>query len=171
MIDVASFEQVEASFWDTTVERGVVAPLTRDMVAAAERELGVTLPGDLLRLLRTQNGGVVADSWDACPAEPNFYADDHVPFDQLFGLRLGGDAHTISMLDTAYLVQEWDLPTPVVLLSGQGHYWIALDYRTSGPNGEPAVTWIHNEMEHELRLAPDFRTFVERLTPSEMYAD
>lgn len=76
-----------------------------------------------------------------------------------------------TLLDTAYLVREWDLPTPVVLLSGQGHHWVALDYRTSGPQGEPVVTWIHNEMEHELRLAPNFRTFVESLTSSGIYAD
>ena len=171
MIDVALFEQVEASFWDMTIEHGVLPPLTQDMVAVAERELGVTLPDDLLRLLRIQNGGVVAQAYDACPTEPNFYADDHVPFDHLFGLGPTGDAETITMLDTAYLVQEWDLPTPVVLLSGQGHYWVALDYRTSGPNGEPVVTWVHNEMEHELRLAPNFRTFVERLTSSDIYAD
>jgi hypothetical protein len=166
MLGVASFEQVEASFWHVDIKRGILSPLTHDMVGAAERELGVRLPADLLRLLHIQNGGVVSDAWDTCQAEPNFYADDYVPFDHLFGIGPAGQTGPLTLLDTAYLVREWDLPTPVVLLSGQGHYWVALDYRTCGPNGDPAVTWIDNEMNHELQLAPDFRTFVECLTTS-----
>jgi SMI1-KNR4 cell-wall len=133
--------------------------------------LGVRLPSALLRLLGIQNGGSVAQAWNACPAEPNFYAEDHVPFEDVFGIGAADDARGITMLDTRYLVQEWGLPTPIVLLSGDGHYWIALDYRVFGPDSEPAVTWIDNEMDHELRLAPDFRTFVERLTSSDRYPD
>jgi SMI1 / KNR4 family (SUKH-1) len=171
MIGMAPFAQVEASFWDTTVEYGVFSPLTSDMVAAGERELGVKLPSALLRLLGIQNGGSVAQAWNACLAEPNFYAEDHVPFEDVFGIGAADDARGTTMLDTRYLVQEWGLPTPVVLLSGDGHHWIALDYRVFGPDGEPAVAWIDNEMDHELRLAPDFRTFVEGLTSSDRYPD
>jgi hypothetical protein len=72
----------------------------------------------------------------------------------------------ITVLDTPYLVRERELPSPVVLLSGQGHYWLALDYRGCGPRGNPPVVWIDNEMNHEFLLAPDFRAFVERLTAS-----
>jgi hypothetical protein len=64
-------------------------------------------------------------------------------------------------------VQEWDLPSPVVLLGGEGHYRVAIDYRDCGPTGNSPVVWIDNEMNHELLLAPDFRRFIERLTPSE----
>ena len=71
------------------------------------------------------------------------------------------------MLDTPYLVQEWDIPTPVVLLDGDGHTWVALDYRACGPAGAPAVTWFDVELERELPLAPDFRSFVERLRPED----
>jgi hypothetical protein len=99
-----SFEHVEATFWDATIEHGVLPPLTQDMLAVAKRELGVKLPDDLLRLLRIQNGGVVADAWDACPAEANFYADDHVPFDHVFGLGPAGTPGITTLLDTAYLV-------------------------------------------------------------------
>jgi hypothetical protein len=49
-----------------------------------------------------------------------------------------------------------------VLLTGDGHWWIALDYRKPG---EPSVTWLDADAEEELALAPDFRSFVEALTP------
>jgi hypothetical protein len=167
---MAPFEQVEMSFWDAERKVGEVPPLTEDLVATAERELGVLLPGELLRLPRRQNGGVVADAWDACPADPNFWARDHVPFETLFGIGPPDIPGPITLLHTPYLVQEWDLPTSIVLLSGQGHWWIALDYRRRGRHASPAVTWIDNEMDHEQTLAPDFHTFVERLTSSSRFA-
>jgi hypothetical protein len=166
---VASFELVEASFWDPERKFGELAPLTDDMVASAERALGVFLPAELLRLLRRQNGGVVADAWDACPAGPNSWARDHVPLETLFGIGPTRFPGPITLLHTPYLVREWDLPDAVVLLSGQGHYWIALDYRLCDPNGSPAVTWIDNEMGEEQTIAPDFHAFVERLTSSNRF--
>jgi hypothetical protein len=49
----------------------------------------------------------------------------------------------------------------VVLLSGDGHYWVALDYR--GSIAEPPVTLFDNDFGTEVVLAPDFRSFVEGL--------
>ncbi|MET7397061.1 SMI1/KNR4 family protein [Dactylosporangium sp. NPDC005572] len=162
---MAPFDEIVASFWHPTSTHGRRPPLTDDLVATAECVLGVRLPDDLLRLLRIQNGGGVAEQWDACPAEVNGYADDHVPFEHLFGLDLADRPGALTLLDTPYLVREWELPSPCVLLSGQGHFWVALDYRACGPTGVPSVAWIDNELGHELRLAPDFRAFVERLVP------
>ncbi|MEJ3746224.1 SMI1/KNR4 family protein [Actinomycetes bacterium KLBMP 9797] len=134
---MASFDQVAVSFWHPDVEHLRLPPLTDELVVDAETQLGVPLPPDLIHLLRIQNGGVIADAWDACPADANFYADDHVPFEHLYGIGPAGQADTIALLDTPYLVQEWELPSPVVLLNGQGHYWLALDYRDCGPAGQP----------------------------------
>jgi hypothetical protein len=159
---VATFEQVAAGFWEpgaTGYHRQ--PPLTQGMVEEAERVLGVRLPDELLRLLRVQNGGVVAEPWTAFAVE----AGDHVPFGSVMGIGPTGDG--MSMLDTPYLVQEWGIPAPVVLLDGDGHTWVALDYRAGGPEAEPVVTWFDVDMERELRLAPDFRTFVEGLQPEE----
>jgi hypothetical protein len=164
---MAPFAEVEASFWDR--EGDTPPPVTPGEVTDTERVLGVTLPESLLRLLRLQNGGVVAEAWDACPAPPNSWAGDHVPFDHVAGAGPpGGD---ITLSDTPYLVTEWGLPSPVVLLSGDGHYWIALDYRACGPAGEPPVVWLDVEAGQDLRIAPDFHTFVERLTAADTFPD
>jgi hypothetical protein len=69
-----------------------------------------------------------------------------------------------SLLDSGYLVVEWDLPSPLVLLSGDGQCWIALDYRACGERGEPSVTWFDVDGNTELPPAADFQTFVERLS-------
>ena len=167
---MASFEQVAASFWHSSIVRKVQPPLTPEWEAQAQRELGVKLPEDLVYLLRIQNGGTVADEWSACPSD--FYSGGgEVPFETVMGLAPASDAGgPMTMLDTAYLVQEWEMPSPIVLLDGDGHCWVALDYRACGPDGEPSVVWIDNERDPErqlaeLQLAPSFRAFIEMLKP------
>lgn len=159
---MTGFARVKETFWDETAPEAR-PPLTDAAVAEAERALGVRLPAALLELLRLRNGGPVSTDRDAFPTtEPTSWAEDHVPLDELLGI--GHDPDRLSLLDTPYLVTEWGLPAPLVLLCGDGHCWIALDYRHCGPRGEPSVTWFDREREEELPLAPDFRSFVEGLT-------
>ncbi|GAA1405932.1 SMI1/KNR4 family protein [Catellatospora coxensis] len=165
---MAGFDEVKATFWAGRDTPMTLPPLTGELLGEAERELGVTLPSSLVELLRLRNGGVVADAWNAFPtAEPTSWAPDHVPFDHLAGI--GSAAGTITLSDNAYLVREWDLPSPVVLLSGDGHYWVALDYRACGAAGEPSVTWLDADFGTELHLADDFRAFVCGLTRSDHF--
>lgn len=159
---MARFETVKERFWAHS-RVGAQPRLTDEIVVDAERILGVRLPSALLELLRVQNGGGVAEPWNSFPTtQPTSWSDSHVPFDTLEGI--GTAEGTLSLLDTPYLVEEWGLPSPLVLLTGDGHWWIALDYRECGPDGEPSVTWFDTELDQDLRLAPDFRTFVEGLT-------
>ncbi|MFF6772269.1 SMI1/KNR4 family protein [Streptomyces sp. NPDC012637] len=159
---MAEFDEVKATFWGEGLD-GVQPPLTDAVVEEAERQLGVRLPASLLQILRIQNGGVVADAWNAFPTDvPTSWSESHVPFDEMMGIGRHDDQ--LSLLDTAYLVEEWGLPSSVVLLSGDGHCWIALDYRACGKRGEPSVTWFDVETGTELPLATDFTEFVERLT-------
>lgn len=151
-------------FW-TSGTYGVQAPLTDDAVREAEALLGVRLPEALLELLRVQNGGTVVDERSAFPTtERTSWAPDHVPFDSLMGIGTSGGS--LSLLDTPYLVEEWGLPSPVVLLTGDGHTWIALDYRAGG---EPSVVWLDVDDESELALAPDLRTFLDGLVPADSF--
>lgn len=159
---VARFDEVKATFWGEGLY-GVQAPLTDVVVEDAERQLGVRLPSSLLEILRRQNGGLVASDWDAFPTEvPTSWSASHVPLDGLMGI--GRRESQLSLLDTPYLVEEWGLPSPLVLVSGDGHCWIALDYRFCGPRGEPSVTWFDTDWNTELNLATDFRTFIKGLT-------
>lgn len=166
---MARFETVKATFWSYSPV-GVQPPLTDEMLIDAERALGVRLPSALVELLRLRNGGIVAEEWDSFPttaADPDSqrtsWGDGYIPFDTLDGIgRVEG---TLSLLDTPYLVDEWGLPSPLVLLTGDGHWWIALDYRECGRDGEPSVTFFDTEFGQELHLAPDFRAFVEGLAP------
>ncbi|MFE9059569.1 SMI1/KNR4 family protein [Streptomyces sp. Alain-F2R5] len=159
---MARFDEVKATFWGEG-RYGVQPSLTDAVVQDAERRLGVRLPASLLEILRVRNGGAVAELWNAFPTDvPTSWSENHVPLDDMMGIgRRDGQS---SLLDTAYLVEEWGLPSPLVLLSGDGHCWIALDYRVCGKGGEPSVTWFDVDGNTELPLAADFQTFIERLT-------
>jgi hypothetical protein len=160
---MARFEDLPPFFWDTSSDHGVQPPLTDRAVGEAERLLDVTLPDSLLDLLRNQNGGQVSDSRNAFPTTlPTSWSADHVPFDSVMGI--GHRERTLSILDSPYLVDEWGLPTAVVLVSGDGHFWIGLDYRTCARHGEPSVAWFDADDNSELALASDFRSFLMGLT-------
>lgn len=160
---MARSDDAQPAFWDTGSTYGVQQPLTDHAVREAEQLLDVTLPASLLDLLRAQNGGQVTDARNAFRTDkPTSWSADHVPFDQVMGI--GQRERTVSLLDSPYLVEEWGLPAPVVLLSGDGPCWIALDYRAGGRHGEPSVTWFDADFSVELALAPDFGSFVEGLS-------
>ncbi|MFJ6686685.1 SMI1/KNR4 family protein [Streptomyces werraensis] len=159
---MARFDEVKATFWGEGLY-GVLPPLTDAVVQDAERQLGVRLPASLLEILWVQNGGLVAELWNAFPTDvPTSWSENHVPLDDMRGIGRHDDQP--SLLDSVHLVEEWGLPSPLVLLSGDGHCWIALDYRACGERGEPSVTWFDVDGNTELPLAADFQTFVERLT-------
>ncbi|MGW6919148.1 SMI1/KNR4 family protein [Kitasatospora sp. NPDC054939] len=160
---MARSDDVQPAFWDAGSNYGVQQPLTDQTVRQAERLLDVTLPASLLDLLWAQNGGQVTATRNAFRTDrATSWSADHVPFDHVMGI--GHRERTVSLLDSPYLVEEWGLPSPVVLLSGDGPCWIALDYRACGRHGEPSIAWFDAETSVELALAPDFRSFVEGLT-------
>ncbi|MFI6043904.1 SMI1/KNR4 family protein [Nocardia sp. NPDC051321] len=160
-------DEVLESFWGDS-DYGVLGPLTDKAVRDAESQLRVTLPASLVRLLRVQNGGTVAKRWNAWPVSaPTAGFDSYVPIDLVMGVGRADGGTTV--LDTPYLVQEWGLPAPIVLLDGDGHYWVGLDYRDCGPAGEPAVTVFDADRESSVILAADFETFLRGLTAAESF--
>lgn len=131
-------------------------PITTEMVEKAEEELKVKLPESYISLLKEQNGGYI--SYDSFPT--NFstsWADDHINIDYIRGI--GGEE---SILESEYLIEEWGLPKKVVLISGDGHTWIAFDYRNTDEN--PPIILIDHDGEEITELAPDFESFLNELT-------
>ncbi len=141
-------------------------PLTDEMVAQAEARLGERLPPELIELLRIQNGGYT-QAFAYPMQQKTTWADDHVPLEDLAGIVLDPQHETaMNLLDTEYMTQEWDLPPKQVLLSGDGHYWITLDYR-NGP--EPSVAWIDVDCDEDVQIAESFSAFLLGLVPASHY--
>jgi len=141
-------------------------PITDDMIATAELQLGVRLPAEFLELLEIQNGGYTKGF--AFPmSQPTSWAEDHIPLSHLAGIITDPKHKTAqNVLQTEYMTKEWGLPPKQVLLSGSGHFWITLDYR----NGVvPSVAWIDVDCEEDIQVAPTFAAFLAGLVPDSNY--
>ncbi|NOS92623.1 MAG: SMI1/KNR4 family protein [Cyclobacteriaceae bacterium] len=151
-------------FWDVSDSNRPL--LTDEMVKSAEEELGVKLPDLLIDLLRIQNGGYTKGF--AFPmTQRTSWSPDHIPFTELYGIVLDSvNQTTQNMMETSYMTDEWGLPEKQVLLTGEGHWWITLDYRESQI---PCVRWIDVECNEEVVVAEDFDTFIDGLVPIEKF--
>lgn len=139
-----------------------LAPINDELIKKAEELLNVKLPESYINLLKEQNGGTLR--LDTHPtSKPNSWADDHVNVSGLYGISF--DENESSILESRYLIREWEMPDNIVLLSGDGHTWIALDYRNVAEN--PPVIFIDNEFEEIIELAPNFESFLQNLTTYE----
>lgn len=145
-------------FWDSNYYNN--PPVTDEMVKKAERILGVKLPDTFIELLRQQNGGYTKGF--AFPMKKKTtWADDHVPLNELFGIVVNKNSDSgHNILQTDYMIKEWGLPEKLVLLTGDGHWWITLDYRKESV---PTVRWIDIECGEDVHIANNFEEFINGL--------
>ncbi len=139
-------------------------PLTDALITAAESELGVRLPASYISLLRDQNGGYVSEKLVqvASPSIPlplqPFLSDGYVSIGSIAGIGNGSGGHG-DIRTTRYFVNEWDLPERLVLIDGDGHEWIAFDYRNhDGP--EPPVILIESDSCVSIQVAASFSALI-----------
>ena len=84
------------------------------------------------------------------------------------GLLLGIGPAKASILDSKYMIDEWQLPVEGLLISStpSGHDWVMLDYGDCGPRGEPAVVYVDDQSADENvvhQVADTFADFVAAL--------
>jgi hypothetical protein len=142
------------NFWKSPTQYKPGEPLTDEKIKKVERFLGVTLPASYTQLMSKQNGGelnyryVLFEDGDAAII-PYFYEIDL--------------EHGIGL--SPVFVDECGLPEGLVLLTGDLHSWLALDYRKST---EPSVIYFSehesgNGTWEEYKLAGSFEQFTGRL--------
>lgn len=129
--------------------------ITEAIVAKAERILKVKLPESYLAILDEQNGGSII--YNAYPTDmPTSWADNHIQIDHIRGI-----GEQAGILESDYFIKEWELPNDIVLISGDGHTWIALDYRKASV--EPPIIYIDTESDQTITIAPNFKAFLNGL--------
>jgi hypothetical protein len=155
-----------ADFWDINYYNH--PPLSDEMITAAETMLNVKLPTLLIDLLKIQNGGYTKGFAYPMTVKTT-WAQNHVPLSELFGIVTEPSIKTAqNILDTAYMTEEWGLPEKQVLLTGDGHWWITLDYRKSEI---PTIRWIDVECDQDFHVAETFDDFINGLVSEDIFAD
>ncbi|WP_349925988.1 SMI1/KNR4 family protein [Bacillus altitudinis] len=152
------------SFWEIDEEGYyTLKNINEAEIAKAEKKLGVTLPDTYKKLILEQNGGYTIHN--AFPTtHSNSWAEDHIQFNHLLGIAEGE-----GIMDSAYLIKEWELPEGLVLINGDGHTWVTMDYRKTKEN--PAIHYFDVEMEEDFKLADSFDEFIEGLYTVEYSVD
>ncbi|WP_129688971.1 SMI1/KNR4 family protein [Gottfriedia acidiceleris] len=143
------------SIWLEENDLYQLEPLTDEMVKKAEEKFNIKLPNKYIEILKQQNGGVI--KFDSFPTEiPTSWADDHINVDHILGI-----GEETGILESEYLIKEWGLPRNIVLISGDGHSWIALDYRKT--KVDPPVIYIDLDEDQIIKIAPKFEVFLKGL--------
>ncbi|WP_367294293.1 SMI1/KNR4 family protein [Bacillus pumilus] len=151
-------------FWEIDEEGyHTLKKINEEEIAKAEKKLGVTLPDTYKKLILGQNGGYIVHN--AFPTtHSNSWAEDHIQFNHLLGI-----AEDEGIMDSAYLIKEWELPEGLVLINGDGHTWVAMDYRKT--KEDPAIHYFDVEMEEDFKLADSFDEFIQGLYTAEYTVD
>nr|MBK9652902.1 SMI1/KNR4 family protein [Bacteroidota bacterium] len=146
------------NFWDENYYKH--PPLTAPMLAMAEQSLNVKLPPLYIELLYIQNGGYTKDYLFPMNVKTS-WSENHVPLRELFGIVTDKNISSAqNILDTPYLVSEWELPEKQILINGGGSWWITLDYRAGDI---PTVRWIDVDYNEDIHIANSFEEFIDGL--------
>jgi hypothetical protein len=146
-------------------------PLTDESIRLAETELGYRLPDSYKSLLRQRNGGVPTRRCIRTTFRTS-WAPDHFRIDAILGL---GGAWGLDSVPggSAYMIEEWGYPAIGLVICttpSAGHDTVMLDYRSCGPEGEPAVAYIDEGSPPQV-IAANFSEFLDLLEPCTAFRD
>lgn len=147
-------------------------PLSERTLQSIEAELGVRLPAAYVSMARTHNGGLLKRNVHPSPA-PTTWATDHVAVTGIFAIGRTVRASLCGALGQRLWLEEWGYPAIGVYFAdtpSAGHDMIALDYRASGPAGEPSVVHVDQEVGYVVTpLARTFEDFIAGLVGDDAF--
>ncbi|MDA0126292.1 MULTISPECIES: SMI1/KNR4 family protein [Vibrio] len=135
-----------------------------DSIKLFESEFGYSLPLSFTKVIGKKNSLSIALP-EAMTKMTKLYFQDGIYDFRGFPTADPNSLERLSIFDTLYLVKEWELPKELLLIDGDGHTWIALDYRLNHSN--PRVIVIEAETNEYLVVADSFSDFLDKLEPSE----
>lgn len=159
------FQMNIVNIWPNEFDNWTLKPLTDDITLIAEKKLDVKLPRIYLEILKKRNGGYLNKRpltlSNIFPDHENPEKNDELLIDYLFGIS---EKKSEGILLSKQLIQEWDLPNDLVLIAGEGHWWIALDYRHH-VDGDPPLVYLDEDNNLEVQIAKNFEEFLQKLKP------
>ena len=130
---------------------------TIEEIRICEDKLSVKLPQSFVNYLtgsdNKDDDGYVYKITCTIPEELKYYlGDGYIDINKLNDATL--NEHGVNtILCSHYMIEEWELPQDLVLLQGDGHTWIALDYRKGE---DPPVIFIESDECYSLLIAENF---------------
>jgi hypothetical protein len=137
-----------------------------ELVDVFEKENDVKLPDEYIKFAGEKHSWIV--KLPPCNTESTnyYFGEGFYEIGALSGLD--PDQYR-SIFDSPSLIEEWQLPKGLVLIDGDGHTWLALDYRVSKTT--PRVIVIESDESNYLVVASNFNEFLQSLLPYESVYD
>lgn len=131
----------------------IIKPITQEKIDSVESKYNIKLPTGYINFLKTQNGGYI--NYNTIPEW-----EDKITLDFISGIQ-GSEYDTLEKSD--YYIKEWNLPQKLLLLSGDGHWWVCLDYRKMNERGEPKISYLDSEYKIDTVISDSFKDFIDKL--------
>lgn len=147
-------------------------PFTDEDVRMLEKDLGYRLPDSYVFLMKTRNGGIPKNS--CCPCrERTGCAEERIEITGIYGIGHEKNCSLGGTFGSRFWIEEWAYPDIGIAICdcpSAGHDMVFLDYRECGPEGEPGVVHIDNELDNRITvLADSFEEFIKMLVPESQY--
>ncbi|RUS66542.1 hypothetical protein CUZ56_01822 [Saezia sanguinis] len=144
-------------------------------IASLENELGYKLPAAYIELMQaTRNGGIPTNTCFPT-TEATSWAEDHIAITGILGIGRDKPYAIGGTFGSQFHIDEWGYPPIGIAICdcpSAGHDLVFLDYRQSGPQGEPEVVHVDQEGNYRITwLAPDFASFIRGLVNQEVFDD
>lgn len=141
--------------WKEDESSYTLSRLTNEDINLAEKHFNVKLPKAYINLLKQKNGGELR--YNALPISLDRWENDnHIIIEHLLGIK-----ENDGIMETDYYVKEWEIKRRnIILLSGDGHEWLALDYDKTEV---PKVIFIQTDNERIIELYSSFDEMLENL--------
>jgi len=166
---------IPKDFWeqsDYAMQTYEGEPLNDDLVSAVENSLGYKLPRSYVELMRTQNGGIPLRTCFRTNQRTS-WATDHIAITGIYGIGFSKASTLCGQFRTAFWVDEWGYPPLGIYFAdcpSAGHDMICLDYFAVGPDGEPRVVHVDQELDYRVTvLAETFEQFILGLETEENF--
>ncbi|WP_303983752.1 SMI1/KNR4 family protein [Niallia circulans] len=143
------------NIWNDDNSTYTLSSITSEDIKLAEEHFKVKLPDKYIDLLKIKNGGTLR--YNALPFSLNGWEeDDFILIEYIHGIKKDE-----GIMQTDYYLKEWEINKErVILLSGDGHEWLALDYSTSE---EPKVVYILTDEDEVIELYETFSKMLKAL--------
>lgn len=135
--------------------------VSKKEVKDIEKSLQKQLPDSYKKIILKQNGGYLR--YNAVTVRSPETERSSFDINHIYGLGKGG------VMDSEYLIREWHLPSDLLIFSGDGNHFYALDYRFSPFS--PAVIYLETDTEEIITIAETFEEFLAGLIIEESSSD
>ena len=133
--------------------------ITQEKIEEIEKVLKKKIPTAYKKIILEQNGGYL--QYCSVIVERTGKEREFLPIDHIYGLGKEG------VLRSSYLINEWGLPSEILIFSGDGNFFYALDYRKN--TDTPTVIYLDPDTEVEIFVANTFGRFLEILSQEVVY--